>query len=251
MTLAFDAVTVVRGGRSILAGVSAVAPRGMFTVVIGKNGAGKSTLLRAAAGIAKPDQGTISIGDEALYDLSSSARAAKVAYVPDETDVAFDFRVLDVVLLGRHALHHGQPRAADRDAAALALAAVDASALAERRIKSLSRGERQRVMLARALAAETPVVILDEPTANLDVAAALRLLALFKRLSSQGKTILASIHDLGLAERAADAAICLTDGTVTAAGSAASVFADDVLTRAFDVTATRAGGVLRFDLPDQ
>ena len=210
--IALDALSVGyrsgrRSSRTVLAGVSARAAAGELTVLVGPNGTGKSTLLHTVAGLLPPLAGSVSLDGADLAALPPAERARRLAVVLTERVEPGLLSVEDLVALGRHP-HTGPTgalRAADRAVVAAAVEAAGAGQLAGRRVAELSDGERQRVLVARALAQEPAVLLLDEPTAFLDVSARVGLLGLLRRLArDDGLCVLVSTHDLEPALRVAD-----------------------------------------------
>jgi len=219
----------------VLAGVSLSVERGEFVGLVGPNGAGKTTLLRAVNGIVDPDGGSVLVDGDPVASLSARETGRRVATVPQDTTVAFDFAVGDAVEMGRTP-YHGR-LLGDPDAAAAvdrALARTETEQFRNRAVGSLSGGERQRVVLARALAQETPALLLDEPTASLDVNHQVRMLGLVRELTRDGTGALAAIHDLDLAARFCDRIAILADGDLLAVGSPGTALTDDTLRAAFD-----------------
>lgn len=238
MELSSRHLRVDRDGRTILDDVSVTLAPGQLTALIGPNGAGKSTLLQALCGLLPPAHGTVMLSAErSLATLTPLERARLIAWSPPTFEPAFNFTVVDTVVLGRFPWHLGRPSSSDQDKALAALQCLGAEALASRSVATLSSGERQKTALARILASDAPILLLDEPLANLDIAAALSLLALLKSLARSGKTICLTLHDLGLAFRFADAGIVLQDGCVKAHGSATHSLSPDVLSQTFGVKA--------------
>lgn len=230
-----ESVGVSLGGARILEGVSLSVPAGSFVAVVGPNGAGKTTLLRTINGVLAPDEGRVLLDGRAVTDLSAREVARLVATVPQGTELAFEFPVRDVVEMGRTA-HRGRfERAGEADRAAVETAMERAAVadLADRSVGSVSGGERQRVLLARALAQESPALVLDEPTASLDVHHRVRTLGLVADLVEEGRTAVAAIHDLDLAARFCDSLVVLADGGVLATGPPEEVLTESVVERAF------------------
>lgn len=227
------------GGTQILADVDLSIQDGRFVGLIGPNGAGKSTLLRTMSGYLEPDAGTVRIAGENVHALSSRAASRLVAAVPQETGLSFSFPVRDVVAMGRTP-HRGRlerSRPVDDDAVERALVRTATTAFADRSIDAVSGGERQRVILARALAQETPVLLLDEPTASLDINHQVRTLELVTDLVAAGKTVVAAIHDLNLAAHYCDELVLLAEGKVLDTGTPSAVLTEDALRAAFDARA--------------
>jgi iron complex transport system ATP-binding protein len=232
-------LVVDRGGRRALDGVDLDVAPGEFLAIVGPNGAGKTTLLRTVSGGLCPAEGRVTVTGERIHDLPSRAGSRLVATVPQEAPLSFDFDVRTAVEMGRTP-HVGRFEGfTDRDRRAVdrALARASVDPLADRPVTALSGGERRRVLLARALAQDTPVVLLDEPTASLDVAHAVRTLDLVCELRSEGRTVLAAVHDLNLAARFADRIAVLADGAVEAVGPPEAVLTESTLGAAFDVDA--------------
>ncbi|MEE3274680.1 MAG: ABC transporter ATP-binding protein [Actinomycetota bacterium] len=226
VVVAFDGVEALRG-------VDLWVPPGGWVIVVGPNGAGKSTLLRAVGGIVDAT-GRIDLGDRSVAGMTRRELARLVAIVPQEPVIPPGMRVVDYVLLGRTA-HLGFFEAegeADLDVAVEALADLDAGPLAERILDTLSGGERQRIVVARALAQESPVLLLDEPTTALDVGHQQEVLDLVDRLRAERDlTVLATMHDLTLAGQYADWLVMLDGGEVTVAGSADEVLTEEAVSR--------------------
>ncbi len=232
--LALDAVTVRRAGRPVLDAVSARIAAGELVGLLGPNGAGKTTLLRAALAL-QPATGRITLGDAPLAALSPRARALRAAYIPQDRTVAWPISVAALVALGR--LPHRSAAAADAAAVEAALAAMELGPLRDRPATALSGGERARVLIARALAQEAPLLLADEPTAGLDPAHALSLMAAFRALARAGRGVLVSLHDLGLAARWCDRLILLDRGRVVAEGPPAQVLTPERLAAVYGITA--------------
>ncbi|WP_251330179.1 ATP-binding cassette domain-containing protein [Haloplanus pelagicus] len=235
-----DGVSVDFGGVPVLDGVSTSVERGTFVGLVGPNGAGKTTLLRTINGALVPDSGTVTVAGERLADLSSRAASRHVATVPQSTASTFDFDVRRIVAMGRtpHVARLGSRTPADRRAVEAAMERTAITDLADRPVTDVSGGERQRVFLARALAQDTPVLLLDEPTSDLDVTHQVRTLELVSALVDEGRTVVAAIHDLDLAARYCDELRLLADGAVRAAGPPESVLTAEAVETAFGGRAT-------------
>lgn len=231
-----EAVSVSLGGATVLDDVSATVPEGRFVGLIGPNGAGKTTLLRTMSGVLEPDSGQVTVAGEDITALSSETSSRRVAVVPQDTTVSFDFSVEQVVEMGRHPYRSGfgGGTADDRRIVETAMERVDVSRFADRAIGAVSGGERQRVILARALAQDAPVLLLDEPTTSLDVTRQVETLALVRQLVEEGKTAVAAIHDLDLAARFCDELMLLSGGNVVATGPPERVLDGDTVSEAFD-----------------
>jgi iron complex transport system ATP-binding protein len=238
--LALDAVAVSYGSRAALAPYTDRVESGEWLGLIGPNGAGKSSLLRAVAGLVDA-AGVVAVDDRPLGELSRRERAGLVAYVPQEPLIPHDMSVFDYVLLGRtpYITYFGAPTRIDRDIAAGVLHRLDLVALADRFLGSLSGGERQRVVIARALAQQAPVLLLDEPTAALDIGHQQQALELVTELrSTDGLTVVSALHDLTLAGTYADRLAMLHEGRVAARGTAAEVLTAERLRDVYHVGVT-------------
>jgi iron complex transport system ATP-binding protein len=240
-TPAIDArhLDVSYGDVDVLTDVSLTVERGTFVALVGPNGAGKTTLLRCVNGALDPDSGAVRVDGDDVSRLSSRETSRRVATVPQRTDVAFDFPVRDVVAMGRtpHISRFGVTSEADRTAVEDALARTDVADLTDRSVSAVSGGERQRVLLARALAQDAPVLVLDEPTASLDINHQVRTLELVRELTAEGRTAIAAIHDLNLAARFCDELVVLADGDVLADGEPEEVLTEATVASAFDTDA--------------
>lgn len=230
-------VTYPNGYRA-LEHVSVAFPAGIIAGLVGMNGAGKSTLFKAMMGFVRPTAGRISIAGGAVRD---ALRRNLVAYVPQSEDVDWNFPVLveDVVMMGRYG-HMGflrRPRAADRTAVEDALARVGMADFRKRQIGELSGGQKKRVFVARALAQEARVILLDEPFTGVDVKTEAALIDLLRALAGRGALIVVSTHNLGNVPRFCDQVV-LINRTLVAAGATEDVFTEGNLARAF-------GGMLR------
>jgi len=235
--IAFESVGVTLGDAEVLSDVSLAVPEGQFLAVVGPNGAGKTTLLGTCNGLVAPTAGRVTIDGDHVASLSARELGTRVATVPQETSLAFDFDVEAVVRMGRtpHRSRLGSATETDRAAVQAALERTDTARFADRSVGSLSGGERQRVLLAQALAQDTPVLLLDEPTANLDINHQIETLSLARELADDGKTVVAAIHDLELAARFCDAVALLSNARVAAKGPPADVLTPDRLEGAFGV----------------
>ncbi len=238
--LAVEGVTVTyRNGNTALRDASFALPRGTTAALVGVNGSGKSTLFKAIMGFVPVSRGTVTIlGEPAGRALKRNV----VAYVPQAEQVDWDFPVLveDVAMMGRYG-HMGFlriPSAEDRRKVDEALARVGMSDFRRRQIGELSGGQKKRVFLARALAQEGRVILLDEPFTGVDVKTEEAIIALLGELRAEGRIMLVSTHNLGSVPRFCDRAVLLADRTVMASGPTAEVFTQENLQRAF-------GGVLR------
>ncbi|HYR95036.1 MAG TPA: ABC transporter ATP-binding protein [Methylomirabilota bacterium] len=207
--------------RDVLRGVDLAARDGELVALVGPNGAGKSTLLRVLSGLLRPVAGSVSIGGDDLLALDRGAVARRVAVVPQVFETLFPFTVREIVALGRTARLGalGSLRSADLRAIDRALRELGSTELADRRIDRISGGERQRAVLAMALAQETDALLLDEPTAHLDPAHQRATLEHVARLARErGLAVVAVLHDLNLAAALATRIVVLADGAVVRDG---------------------------------
>ncbi|OLR94252.1 ABC transporter ATP-binding protein [Actinokineospora bangkokensis] len=235
------------GGAPVVRGVSAEVPAGGWLAVVGPNGAGKSTLLKAVAGLVR-STGVVEVGGRAVGGLRARERARLIGYAPQVAVVPDGLAVADYALLGR--TPHLDPLAregrADREVVAGVLDRLDLAHLADRPLRALSGGERQRAVLARVLAQQTGVLLLDEPTTGLDIGHAQALLDLVDRLRAEdGTTVVSTLHDLVLAAQYADRLLLVDGGGPVAHGSPADVLTQEVVARHYaaevEVLRTRGG----------
>jgi iron complex transport system ATP-binding protein len=221
--------------RLALAGVSARVAAGELVAVAGPNGSGKTTLVRAVTGLVPLSAGSVRVEGRPLGEWRRTDLARVLGVVPQREDIVFPLRVEEAVMLGRYARLGplGPPGATDHQAVASALARCDAVALARRSTDTLSGGEWQRVRLARALAQEPSVLLLDEPTASLDVRHEMEILELIRDLVDHGLAGLVITHQLNLAARFADRIVLLNEGRVVAEGAPAEVLRKETLDAVF------------------
>ena len=203
--------------------------RGEFLGVIGPNGSGKTTLIRVIDGIITTEKGGISVSGSAIRDMKRRDLARLVAVVPQDSAIIFPFRALEIVMMGRSP-HLGMLRfegESDFEIARRAMEMTDTASLADRSMDSLSGGERQRVLIARALAQEPDVVLLDEPTAFLDIKHQVDFFSLMKRLNRErGLTVFAVTHDINLAAAYCDRVMLLKEGRIHSVGAPGEVITE-------------------------
>jgi ABC-type cobalamin/Fe3+-siderophores transport system ATPase subunit len=237
--------------RPLLAGVTFDAAPGEIIVVIGPNGVGKTTLLRAVAGQHPVRAGAILVDGTVVSSLTARERARRIAFLAAEEPPIESLVVREVVATGRYPYHQWwewREDARDIAAVAKALTEVRMDAMRERLFSTLSSGERRNAWIALALAQETSVLILDEPTTHLDVHVAQRILALLRRLANAGKTVLCALHDLNEAAAYADRIVLLAEGRMRATGQPDEVLASPVLDEAYATAMERlhlSDGTLR------
>jgi iron complex transport system ATP-binding protein len=238
MMLKIESLTVRYGARAALKDVALSVAPGEVVALIGPNGAGKSTLFRAVSGVLRPSSGAIHVEGEEITGLSANQRARFMAVVPQARRLPLDFTVWQTVLLGRtpYLGWLGKSSPADQQRTRWALERTHILHLAERRINELSGGEQQLVLLARALAQETPILLLDEPTAHLDLKHQSQLLHLVQELAhDQQLAILMAIHDLNLVALHADRVALLAGGQLLASGAPAEVLTPENLVEVYQV----------------
>jgi iron complex transport system ATP-binding protein len=227
------------GSVQALSDVTLAVERGEIVGLVGPNGAGKTTLLSAINGLVEPAAGTVAVTGDDVSTLSARALARRVATVPQETSLSFSFPVHEVVAMGRTPYRSRFERVSDTDRAHTqrAMERTDVARFADRSIEEISGGERQRVVLARALCQDPHALLLDEPTASLDINHQVRMLSLVREFVAEGRAALCAIHDLSLAARFCDRLVLLADGRVLAAGAPEAVLDEEHVERAFDTEA--------------
>ena len=223
------------GRRRVLDQVSFEVAAGEIVGLLGPNGAGKSTLVRALSGVLRRYDGSARVQGAEVRDLPPKELARRVAVVPQEPRFEFSFTALEIVLMGRHPHLAGLAFESARDVelAREALARVGAEGLADRAIDELSAGERQRVVFARALAQDSPVLLLDEPASFLDLKHQVELFDRLRELADGRRAIVAVMHDLNLAAEYCDRVVLLSGGRVAAAGPASEVLTWSHLTAVY------------------
>jgi iron complex transport system ATP-binding protein len=227
------------GGR-VVDGVSLDIDRGSIVGLLGPNGSGKTTLLKLISGMLKPLTGSIALGGAPVASLSRRDLARRLAVVPQETHSTFDFTVLDIVLMGRYP-HLGAFELEGADDLAIAreaLAATGTAPLEDRLFATLSGGEKQRVVIASALAQASDILLLDEPTASLDLGYQLEVALLLQRVNrDRGTTMVVSTHDLNLAASLCGSIVLIKNGRVLAQGATEDVLTTENVRRLYGVDA--------------
>ncbi len=221
-------------GKLVLDGIDHVFPRGSITAVMGPNGSGKTTLIRLMNGILKPLQGTISVNGRQLKHIKSSALAQQMAYVPQMQLNVFPATVFDTVLLGRKPYIRWNPGSRDKEFTSSLLVKLGLEDIALKDINRLSSGQRQRVFIARALAQEPDIILLDEPTANLDLKHQHEVMRLLSQLSQAGITIIIAIHDLNLALKYCGEFMILNEGRMVDVGTR-DIFTEQMIEQVYGV----------------
>jgi iron complex transport system ATP-binding protein len=224
----------------VVDGVSVRLAAGALTGILGPNGSGKTTLLRLLSGTRRPTSGRVRLGQRPLDELSRRDVARQIAVVPQETELAFEYTAIEIVLMGRHP-HLGLFAVEGPDDIRIArdaMASTGTSHLADRPFHQLSGGEKQRVVIAAALAQSATLLLLDEPTASLDLGYQLEVSSLLERLNrEQGVTMALSTHDLNLAASLCRELVLMRDGRVVATGPTADVLTPENVQRLYDVEA--------------
>ena len=238
MRLTVSDVSVTLSGREVLRGVSLSISPGEVVGLLGPNGAGKSTLMRAIAGQVQ-SSGSVTFGDESLAALGDRDRARLIAYLPQARVIGWQLSVRNVVGLGRlpwRGFAKG-PGDHDRIVCDEAMHLMDVAYLADRPATELSGGEQARVLAARAVAQETPLLLADEPASGLDPAHQISMMQALRRLSAQGRSVLVSLHDLTLAARWCDRLVLLKNGGIADEGAPEAVLTPANLQNVFNVSA--------------
>ena len=213
MGLSVDVETATLGSRQVLNTVSFDCRRGSHTAIVGPNGAGKTTLLRVIAALT-PYIGRVTAEGESVSSLSARKRSRRVAYVPQRSSLTAPMLVRTVVAQGRYCFTGGSSKLSETDQEAVeeAIMVMDVDSLSDRTFDQISGGEQRRVLVARALATGASVLLLDEPTAGLDLRHVLLLVSKLRRLQADGKVIVSVLHDLQLAETHADQLVVMHEG---------------------------------------
>jgi iron complex transport system ATP-binding protein len=225
--------------RPILQSVTLAVEAGEFVGLIGANGSGKTTLLRILLGLLPADAGEIRLCGAALSEINRREIATRATVVQQDTRIDFAFTAREIVAMGRtpYLGRFTPEQAADRAAIDRAMRQTETETFAARSVMEVSGGERQRIHLARALAQETRIILLDEPTANLDLTHQFEALQLVKDFARAGGAALAAIHDLSLAARFCDRLLLLSEGRIVALGTPAEVITEENLLRHFALRA--------------
>jgi ABC-type cobalamin/Fe3+-siderophores transport system ATPase subunit len=256
--LAADNLThAYRSGRLALRGISLEVRAGRVVYLLGRNGSGKTTLMRCLSGVLRPQHGTVRVGGELLHTLTAAERARRVGMIPQAHAIPFAYTARQIVLMGRapHLGLFGVPRQPDLDIAEDALEAVGMGALADAPFSQLSGGQQQLVMIARGLAQQCRVLLMDEPDAHLDLNNQQRVMTIVARLAAQGLSFVVASHVPNNALVYAHEVLLLQAGQILASGSPAHVLTEPLLSAAYDldteVIYDSSGNVARAILPRQ
>ncbi|MGJ8524447.1 Hemin import ATP-binding protein HmuV [Halomonadaceae bacterium LMG 33818] len=234
--LIIDHLGFSRHGRSIFSDLSLSFQGGEFVGLLGANGAGKSTLLKTLAGFIRPSSGGVSLFDRALTSLSPRQIARYIAYVPQQTQFSFPYTVRRIVEMGTLPHHHsGTASYAMSQAIEDGMACMGLKALSNRKVTMLSGGERQRVMIARAFAQHTPILLLDEPMTGLDYGFQLRLMALLKHCCTEGRLVIMTSHRPEELFNQVNRVLILDEGQITDDGFPESTLTAARLSRLYNV----------------
>jgi iron complex transport system ATP-binding protein len=237
--VAIDGLSYAYGNTAVLKQVGFSVAAGDFFVIIGPNGSGKTTLMKLMAGLEKPPQGKLSILGREIQSYKKKDLARKIAFVPQDVPTDFPFSVMEVVLMGRSPYQGtlGLERTRDVEKAEQAIAFTGVSHLTHRKLNALSGGERQRVFIARAICQEPEIMLLDEPTASLDLAHQIRIMDLMEKLQLEKKiTIVMVSHDLNLAAMYGTRLLLLNKGTIAEIGLPEEVLTFKTLEDAYGCT---------------
>ncbi|MBU0679858.1 MAG: ABC transporter ATP-binding protein [Proteobacteria bacterium] len=230
-------ISYAYGDNAVVRDVSLALEPGKFYGLIGPNGSGKTTLLDLLIANRRPSTGTISLKGQELESYSRQKLARQMALIPQEFDLGFDFRVSEIVLMGRHPHipRFASPGPEDLAVSQEAMVALAVDHLGDRLITALSGGEKQRVVAARALAQDTPLLIMDEATANLDIQHTIQIFQVVRRKVEQGGIVLAAIHDLNLAAAFCDEIFLLKEGRLHAAGPPEEILVPTTIDQVFAI----------------
>jgi iron complex transport system ATP-binding protein len=229
-------VTLRIGSSALVTRVSLALGAAELTAIVGPNGAGKTSLLRMLAGEISPTHGSVAIGEKMIGEFDRLELALTRSHFGGDGATDIPFRASDVVALGRRPYRHhpGWSREGDAEATRAAMAAAGVDHLADRRFVTLSSGERALVSIARVLAQDTPIVLLDEPTAALDVRFAERVMRVFAAQARQGRVVVVAMHDLNAAARHVDRCVLMSSGAVVADGQPREVLTSRTLTDVYE-----------------
>lgn len=239
-SLKAQAIDVQRGGRKILHGVTLEIQPGKVTALVGPNGSGKSTLLRSLCGLWPASQGEVILDQQPVSKIARQKIAQHISFVPQDSRMDFTFTVEEMVGMGRHPHRGDSSRSGLKEnqrAIDAALDRCDLQTLRHRTVTTLSGGERQRVLIARSLAVEPDVILLDEPTANLDIQHVLEILDLCGELAQAGRSVVIATHDLNSVIRHADQIAVMDSGRLVHYGPCSEALTPQIVEKVFGVQA--------------
>lgn len=238
--------------RTLLHSLAFDLPEPGISLILGPNGAGKTLFLRCLTGLIPSAEGQVRFEDgKSVTALSPEEMALRIAWTPLSAALPFSFKVSELMLMGRYRRHLGYPKKEDHEAVEKALDRLQLSSFRDRVYNSLSRGEQTKVDIARSIAADTPILVFDEPFANLDIDACLQVQKLFRTLKDEGKTLILSHHDLHSVLDLATHVVLLREGRLVGAGACAETFTAENIRKTYQVDAsfvpnTRETAFLRF-----
>tara|TARA_Y100000052_G_scaffold22253_2_gene22911 strand:- start:8499 stop:9263 length:765 start_codon:yes stop_codon:yes gene_type:complete len=240
-----------KAGKALFHDIDITLAAGQFACLLGPNGAGKSSLLRALTGLQPLDIGEVTLMGAPLATMSTSERARRVSYLPQTRPLAWPIEVEQAIALGRFAYGAQPGRLSSTDAAAVqsAIQQCGLTGFETRRTDTLSGGELARVHIARALASEAPVMLVDEPLAALDPRHQLRIMTILKEYCEQGGCVLAVLHDVSLAARYADRLLWMKEGKIESDGTPAETLTPATMADVFEVDVTISDGLIRYQMP--
>ena len=241
--MSFKNLSAGYGNRDVLKNLSASAKAGEFIALIGPNGCGKSTLLKTLCGLIKPSTGEVKIDGTPLSAIPLKKRARAIAYLAQSREALPAMRVKDVIKLGRAPYRGGLGKISEDGQSAIkaAIAKTQSEAFIERRFDSLSGGEQARVLLARALIVQAPVLLADEPIAALDTFYQLSMMDILKAEAESGKTVIAALHDLSLAAQFATRIWVMHQAEIVADDTPKDALSEDTLAKVFGIRAPKGG----------
>ncbi len=228
MKISIQDIDFSYNGTPTLENIDSRIKKGDFVALVGPNGSGKSTLIKCLNGILKVHKGTILIDDKPIHSITSEELAKEIAYVPQNESKKAVLNVFDTVLLGRKPYINWKPSKHDLEVTAYILSTFHLEHIAMREFNKLSGGQQQSVYIARALAQEPDILLLDEPTANLDIKHQFEVLELLNQLSHKGITIIIALHDINMAIRYANKILMLKGGKIFACGGKETITEENV-----------------------
>ncbi|ACB86171.1 ABC transporter related [Natranaerobius thermophilus JW/NM-WN-LF] len=236
MKLSAEGITFSYGSRSVLDDVTFQVPEGQVTSIIGPNGSGKTTLIKCINKVLPPKKGSVMVDGQELLKMNRKNMAKILGYVPQITKEAFPLTVFETVLMGRKPHMGWKVSSKDLNTVSQVISQLGLTSLSERYLDELSGGQKQKVLLARALAQEPGIFLLDEPTSDLDIKNQLEVLQLVNKIAKENtSTIVMAIHDLHMAARFSDKVILLKEGEIYATGTPTEVLTEENLAVTYEV----------------